>query len=468
MTQSMNILLEWKAGLLFRKKSREFPLTVCTILSESTEVDKREMKKIISIIIVVFILLSAVSSNVVAAGNSAEEMYNEGMDFFEQGDYDRAFARFQISGEVRGYAPSQNMLGVCYRDGLGTEQDIIEAERCFRLSADQGYAAAQENLTTLEDARKEESKAATYPNLTEETILLDNERLSVSYTKEALSVTLKGLEIEDQYTTNKDNVQLSILEYGWMVDFTDYAHKYEVSTTSWAFSPGLNQAKPIDHMQHSLWMDGRNTSSQVKMEHTDKSITWTVDLTALKIPIDFPRIREFGVRIDDEEKNYYLNETYPVEAAEDFPTDGEFEYIELHDGNVQIVQYVGTQGMVKIPDKLSGKTVTTINEKAFSGKDNLISVEIPGSIEEIPSGAFMQCSNLQTVTIMEGVRSIGVVAFWECKQLKSITIPASVITIGWDNASVFPFDTSHLHAFVKQGSFAEGYCKTNNIGYSYY
>ena len=117
------------------------------------------MKKILSLIIVISILLSAVNFNVLAAGNSAEIMYEEGMEFFEKEDYDRAFARFQIAGEVRGYAPAQNMLGICYRDGLGTEVNQAEAERLFRLSADQGYSPAQENLAGLNS--KEENKGTT-------------------------------------------------------------------------------------------------------------------------------------------------------------------------------------------------------------------------------------------------------------------------------------------------------------------
>ena len=109
------------------------------------------MKRILSLIIIISILLTAVSINVFAAGTSAEDMYREGMEFFEKEDYDRAFARFQIAGEVRVYAPAKTMLGICYRNGLGTERSVQEAERYFRLSADQGYAPAQANLALMND-----------------------------------------------------------------------------------------------------------------------------------------------------------------------------------------------------------------------------------------------------------------------------------------------------------------------------
>jgi len=46
----------------------------------------------------------------------------------------------------QGYANAQNNLAVCYASGGGVEKDMKEAIRLFRLSADQGYARAQNNL----------------------------------------------------------------------------------------------------------------------------------------------------------------------------------------------------------------------------------------------------------------------------------------------------------------------------------
>lgn len=116
------------------------------------------MKKLVAMITLILLLFSLSCADALAAEKVAENMYDEGMKYFEQEDYDRAFARFQISGAVRGYAPAQNMLGVCYRDGLGTEKDIAEAENYFRLSADQGYSPAEENLKRLIDEQESEEK----------------------------------------------------------------------------------------------------------------------------------------------------------------------------------------------------------------------------------------------------------------------------------------------------------------------
>ena len=115
------------------------------------------MERLFPLILVVVLLLSSACPGY-AAGNSLEAQYEKGVSYFKENDFDIAFSYFQISGEVKGYAPSQNMLGICYRDGLGTDQNPEEAEKYFKLSAEQGYAPAQENLTALEGAREAKIK----------------------------------------------------------------------------------------------------------------------------------------------------------------------------------------------------------------------------------------------------------------------------------------------------------------------
>lgn len=111
------------------------------------------MKKFLALTIIISILISVFPAAGYATGNSVEGLYKDGMEYYEKRDYDSAIARFRVAGEARGYAPAQNMLGVCYRDGLGTEKDLEEAERYFKLSADQGYEPAQDNLASLEAER---------------------------------------------------------------------------------------------------------------------------------------------------------------------------------------------------------------------------------------------------------------------------------------------------------------------------
>ena len=110
------------------------------------------MKRFVLLSLVLVYLISGISVSAYSDGDAiAEKQYESGMEYFNRQDYDHAFSYFQISGDIKGYSPAQNMLGVCYRDGLGTEQSFQEAEKYFRLSADQGYAPAQANLALMND-----------------------------------------------------------------------------------------------------------------------------------------------------------------------------------------------------------------------------------------------------------------------------------------------------------------------------
>ena len=113
------------------------------------------MKKIFSLLLVMAMIVSVVHVVSYASDSIAEKRYEEGLAYFESGDYDMAFSFFFIAGEEKGYAPAQNMLGVCYRDGLGTEQNLSEAERYFLLAVDQNYQDAINNINALKNEKEE-------------------------------------------------------------------------------------------------------------------------------------------------------------------------------------------------------------------------------------------------------------------------------------------------------------------------
>ena len=75
-------------------------------------------------------------------------------------------------------------------------------------------------------------------------------------------------------------------------------------------------------------------------------------------------------------------------------------------------------------------SVTSIGDRAFSGRCNLTSIDIPNSVTSIGNSAFFRCSSLTSVTIPNSVTSIEEMAFRECSNLTSIDIPNSVTSIG--------------------------------------
>jgi len=55
---------------------------------------------------------------------------------------------YRLAAE-HGYAAAQNNLGVMYDNGEGVPQDDKEAFKLYRLAAEQGYATAQGNLGVM-------------------------------------------------------------------------------------------------------------------------------------------------------------------------------------------------------------------------------------------------------------------------------------------------------------------------------
>ena len=108
---------------------------------------------------------------------------------------------------------------------------------------------------------------------------------------------------------------------------------------------------------------------------------------------------------------------------------GDYEYVELEDGTLEIRRYSGDDTELVIPEKIDGKKVTSIGSYAFSYCGGLANITIPDSVTSIGSGAFKRCERLMSIAIPEGVTSIGDGAFDYCISLMSITIPEGVTSI---------------------------------------
>ena len=124
-------------------------------------------------------------------------------------------------------------------------------------------------------------------------------------------------------------------------------------------------------------------------------------------------------------------------AQETF-TYGDFSYTINENNEITITKYNGYSSSVDIPSVIDGKIVTTIGSKAFRYCDSLTNITIPNSVTTIGDGAFFGCYSLTSITIPNSVTTIGEYAFYDCD---SLTIQCN------------------------SGSYAEKYCKKNNIKY---
>lgn len=85
---------------------------------------------------------------------------------------------------------------------------------------------------------------------------------------------------------------------------------------------------------------------------------------------------------------------------------------------------------ITIPNKISGKLVTSIETAAFRDQNKILSITVPDSVTSIGYQAFYNCSKLTSITIPDSVTSFGSEAFSGCTGLTSVTIGNGATNIG--------------------------------------
>ncbi len=96
-------------------------------------------------------------------------------------------------------------------------------------------------------------------------------------------------------------------------------------------------------------------------------------------------------------------------------------------GNIKgLTDYGKTLTEIEIPDKIDGKTVTTIGEDAFFDNQTVSKIVLPNTITDIGRGAFYKCTALKQINLPNSLENIGEEAFSYCESLTSITLPESV------------------------------------------
>lgn len=169
--------------------------------------------------------------------------------------------------------------------------------------------------------------------------------------------------------------------------------------------------------------------------------------------------------------------------------DGYYSYI-ISGKSAVIVGYSGKEADVVIPSKLGGLTVTGIRRNVFLDDWDIISVEIPASVNDISEEQFHLCPNmkeirvasgnkvytsvdgvlfmnkgktirfhppahsteyvipngvtkiapnafftnkdLEAISIPETVKEIGMCAFYDCEKIRTVVLPRKIKTVGQD------------------------------------
>ncbi len=105
--------------------------------------------------------------------------------------------------------------------------------------------------------------------------------------------------------------------------------------------------------------------------------------------------------------------------------------------------------------------VTSVEEAAFAGCENLTRISIPESVTSIRASAFSNCPSLSAVTLPEGVTGIESGAFANCSNLKSVNIPEGATSIAPTAFLFCPNATLYVKTL-----YAKNYAVAQDVPYS--
>lgn len=196
-----------------------------------------------------------------------------------------------------------------------------------------------------------------------------------------------------------------------------------------------------------------------------------------------------GNKIEETEEETTKNNVFEIVTVETLKNASAsdehlFEVIEA-DGGVSIDRYIGDDSVVVIPETINGKSVVSVERRAFMDNDNIKGVRLADSIKIIGDEAFNMCDNLEVFVCGSGLEEIGETCFFSCPKLTEIVLNDGLKTIKisaifaeecmpeiYVPASVVNMDGgistySDLTIICEKGSVAEQYAIEEGINYEY-
>ncbi len=121
-------------------------------------------------------------------------------------------------------------------------------------------------------------------------------------------------------------------------------------------------------------------------------------------------------------------------------------------------------GVTLLKDIIAPDSVTTLGEELFFGCTSLEHAQLPAGLKIIPGRLFCSCEALRGIELPESLQRIETSAFLYCSKLTEITLPSSLFYI---SGRAFENCTALNRYIVEQGSYAEEYCAGKEFPYFY-
>lgn len=117
-------------------------------------------------------------------------------------------------------------------------------------------------------------------------------------------------------------------------------------------------------------------------------------------------------------------------------------------GTVRLVAYEGHSSRVEVPDTIEGVSVTSLATNLFKDHDELQSIFLPDSVEQVGNHVFDGCVNLRKVRLSASLREVNPTLFVGCRALTEITLSHPTVRLESNWFSDAPITRIHLGALV--------------------
>lgn len=121
------------------------------------------------------------------------------------------------------------------------------------------------------------------------------------------------------------------------------------------------------------------------MDESNRTKTKSLDASSIKKSKNY----------NEEEFNLNFN----LFNLKDVFVSNDFEYNENDDRTINILKYIGKNINITIPEKINGKNVTTIGNRAFDDCYENTKIKIPKTIKNIAKNAFNDCISLKNIEV---------------------------------------------------------------------
>ena len=198
-----------------------------------------------------------------------------------------------------------------------------------------------------------------------------------------------------------------------------------------------NNAAAVTVLCNNGWVEKKALRESLISLASEKGATDT-----LAVLIDYKNRTSDPIKEMEEEERKLMRElnANPMSVAS---LKKLFAYEELPDGTYKITRYKGDQTMVTVPEKIDKVMVTSIGRGAFSSEERfcknegeierrnaVTSIDLPGSINMIESGAFSKCKGITKIDLPSALKTIESETFSGCASLTEINLPDSITAIG--------------------------------------